>query len=166
MFLEQQATRTDAIPVTMAAYESLEAELDLVLAEKREVADDLRSARQYGVGSNNDEHLAIREDEQILDARIGRLEDILRRAHIVGPGEAEDTIAIGSAITVVDCHSGTAIEYLIESPHCVTASNGVSAASPVGTAMLGRSRGSVVRVELPGGRQRRLEVLAVRPAAA
>jgi transcription elongation factor GreA len=166
MFLEQQPTRTGALPVTIAAYESLAAELDRVLVEKREIADELRSARQYGVGSNNDEYLAIREDEQILDARIARLEDILRRAHIVGPGEAEDTIAIGSSITVMDCRSGAAVEYLIESPHCVNASNGVSAASPLGTAMLGRGRGSIVRVDLPGGRQRRFEVLAVRPAAA
>jgi transcription elongation GreA/GreB family factor len=104
MFLEQQPTRTDALPVTTGP-------------------------RQYGIGSNNDEHMAIREDELIIDARIAGLEDILRRAHVVAPSEAEDTIAIGSAITVMDCRSGAAAEHLIQSPHCVTAANGVSAAS-------------------------------------
>jgi transcription elongation factor GreA len=165
MFLEQQTTRTDALPVTTAAYRSLERELELVLAEKRQIADELRSARQYGIGSNNDERMAIREDELIIDARIARLEDILRRAHVVAPSEAEDTIAIGSAITVMDCRSGAASEYLIQSPHCVTAANGVSAASPLGAAMLGSSRGSLVHVQLPGGRQRQFEVLAVRLAS-
>lgn len=164
MFLEQQTTTTDALPVTMAAYGSLERELERVLAEKREVADELRSARQYGGGSNNDEHLAIRDDEVIVNARIARLEDILRRAQIVAPSESEHTIAIGSAITVMDCRSGATAEYVIESPHCVTATNGVSAAAPLGAAMLGRSQGSLVHVELPGGRQRQFEVLAVRSA--
>jgi transcription elongation factor GreA len=165
MFLEAQTVQSDTLPVTMAAFGSLERELELVMAEKRQVAEELRAARQYGVGSNNDEHLAIREDEVIVDARIARLEDILRRAEIIAPSETHHTIAIGSAITVMDCRSGAAMEYLIQSPFCVTARNGVSAASPLGAAMLGSSRGAVVRVELPGGRQRRFEVLAVRSAS-
>jgi transcription elongation GreA/GreB family factor len=39
----------------------------------------------------------------------------------------------------------------------------VSAASPVGQALIGRSAGAVVSVELPGGRATELRILAVRP---
>jgi hypothetical protein len=38
--------------------------------------------------ASNDEHLAIREEEAVVDARLARLEDILSRAKLVAAGES------------------------------------------------------------------------------
>src|SRR5206468_6465850 len=114
-----------------------------------------------GDGSSNDEFFAIREEEMVIDARLARLQDILSRARITDPLESTTTIAVGSTILVKDLESGKEIDYLIGSAHAAFAPGAVSAVSPVGAALVGRGRGERVTVDLPKGRKRNLEVLAV-----
>jgi transcription elongation factor GreA len=102
----------------------------------------------------------------VIDARLARLHDILSRTRVTDPAESAATIAIGSTILVKDLESGKEIDYLIDSAHAAFAPGTVSAVSPVGTALLGCRRGERVTVELPKGRTRNLEVLAIKPAPA
>lgn len=155
--------RLDELPVTAAAYAALESERDKLRHEKlHQLPERLRRARENGDASSNDEHLAIREDEAVLDARLRRLEDILGRARVVAAGESEDTVAIGSSVTVLDTSSGDAVDYVVDGAHAVAKPRSVSATSPVGRALLGRRIGDVVTVSLPRkGRTRELEILAI-----
>ena len=150
------------LPVTAAAHTSLQGELDRLLVEKRhDIPERLRAARQYGDGSNNDDHLAILEDEGAIDARIARLEDILSRAEVVDPAESGDTVALGCTVTVRDSASNKTCDYVIVSAHTDPVPNHVSAVSPVGLALLGRRRGDCVTVALPRGRVRDLEIVDI-----
>ena len=154
--------RPDGVPVTAAAHEALEADLvRLKLEKEREIPERLRSVRQYGDGSNNDDYLAILEDEAIIDARIARLEETLGRAEIIDPVLSDDTVTIGATVTVRDTTSASPVDYVIASAHADTQAGHVSAASPVGEALLGRRRGDRVTVTLPRGRMRKLEVVAI-----
>jgi transcription elongation factor GreA len=155
----------DDVPVTAAAHAALVQERDKLLAEKlHQFPERLRVAREFGDGAGNDEYLAIREEEAIVDARVAKLDDILGRARIVAPDQSDRTIAIGSSVTVLDVGSREPIDYVIDSAHAPAAPRAVSAVSPVGKALLGRRPGDVVTVELPRrGRTRELEVLDVRP---
>jgi transcription elongation factor GreA len=157
----------EALPVTAGTYKALEGEADKLRAEKEhDIPNRLRAARENGDGSSNDEFLAIREEEMVVDARLAGLEDILRRARIVAPTESTTTIAIGSAILVKDIESGKEIDYLIDSAHAASVPGAVSVVSPVGAALLGRRRGELVTVDLPKGRKRNLQVLAIKPEPA
>ena len=157
------ASIPDRLPVTAAAHEALKLELEKLRDEKhREIPERLRVARQYGDASNNDEYLAILEEDAVVGARLARLEDIVSRATVVGPADSNDTIAIGSSVTVYDLRSGDTLEYSIAGAHTTSGAGGVSAVSPVGAALLGRSVGDLIRVQLPRGRTRELEVLAIR----
>jgi transcription elongation factor GreA len=155
----------EELPVTAAAHAALVEERDKLLDEKHhQFPERLRMAREFGDGSNNDEYFAIREEEAIVDARLARLDDILSRARVVDPDRSEDTIAIGSSVTVLDFASGEPVDYVIDSAHAPAAPRAVSVVSPVGKALLGRRSGDVVIVDLPRkGRTRELEVLDVRP---
>ena len=154
---------SDPLPVTAAAYEALVAELEKLRDEKhREIPERLRVARQYGDGSNNDEYLAILDDDAVVAARLARLEAIVSRATVVGPASSNETVAIGSSVTVYNLGSGDTCDYSIAGAHATFEAGVVSAVSPVGAALLGRARGDVVRVQLPRGRTRELEVLAIR----
>jgi transcription elongation factor GreA len=159
---------SDDLPVTPAAHDALLRERDKLHDEKlQQFPERLRVAREFGDGANNDEYFAIREEEAIVDARLARLDDILSRAKIVDPAESGNTIAIGSSVTVLDLGSREPLDYVIDSAHAPAAPRAVSAVSPVGKALLGRSPGDVVIVELPRkGRTRELEILAVSPLAA
>jgi transcription elongation factor GreA len=154
--------RSDRVPVTAAAHRALEADLERMKFEKeRELPERLRGARQYGGGSNNDDYLAILEDEAIVDARIARLEETLARAEIIDPAVSAETVAIGATVTVRDTTSASPVDYVIASAHADTQPGHVSAASPVGEALLGRRRGDRVTVTLPRGRMRRFEIVAI-----
>jgi transcription elongation GreA/GreB family factor len=160
------ASTPDVLPVTAAAHEALKLELEKLRHEKHhDIPERLRVARAYGDGSNNDEYLAIMEDDAIVGARLARLEDILSRATVIAPADSHDTVAIGSSVTLYDLRSGNTVEYTIAGAHDFSESGVVSAVSPVGAALLGRSSGDLVRVQLPRGRTRELEVLAIRQPA-
>lgn len=151
------------IPITAVARQTLERELtSLRLERQRDIPRRLRVAREFGDVANNDELLAIREEEAVLATRIARLEDILARATEVDhPGE-EDSVTIGSTVTVVDVDTRERLEYVIGSAHGVLSRGTVSALSPVGQALLGRRVGERVSVELPRARRRELELRKVR----
>ena len=152
---------SDRLPLTPHAYRKLEFELESVRAERRDHADRLRGAREFGEPGANDELMAIREDELIIEARLGRLEQILERAELVEMAALGDAVAIGSTVTVLDHKSGRTESYRIDGAHGALDSNLISALSPMGTALIGSRRGAVVRVELPRGRARTLTVLDV-----
>jgi transcription elongation factor GreA len=156
---------TAAVPLTPAARHTLELELAELRSERqREIPTRLRLAREFGDTSNNDEYLAIREDEAVLHARILRLEDILMRATTIDPANAHDSVAVGSEVKVLDVDTGEERNYVVESAHGAVGRMRVSPNSPVGRALLGRRAGDRIAVELPTGRRRELELRAVRAA--
>jgi transcription elongation factor GreA len=152
---------SDTLPLTPEAYRKLEFDLESVRAERRDYVDRLRVAREFGEPGANDELMAIREDQAIIDARLARLEQILGRAEVVEPAALGDAVAIGSTVTVLDHNSGRTTSYRIDGAHGALDSDVISALSPMGTALIGSPRGAVVRVELPRGRSRTLTILDV-----
>lgn len=130
---------------------------------REEIALRLREARAYGDGSNNDEYHAVREDQMVLEARIASLERAIARTVAVDPGDVRDGCAtVGSTVSVQDLDSGTTSSYAIAGTPGPTGQV-VSAASPMGQALVGARAGTVVTADLPRGRRRRLLVLTVEP---
>ncbi|MDQ3933135.1 MAG: GreA/GreB family elongation factor [Actinomycetota bacterium] len=146
----------------LAAHED---ELARLRARKTgEVAEQLRDARSFGDAAGNDELWAIREDEAILDARIARLEEIIARSRVVATDTSTSGAAIGSVVDLEDVATGEIARYRIVAVHDAVAERGitpVSAASPVGRAIIGQAEGAHVSVELPGGRTRELRLVRV-----
>jgi transcription elongation factor GreA len=127
-----------------------------------QVAQELREARPYGGGSNNDEYHAVREQQMVLEARLAALEDVIDRAVVVDPEKTtRDTAAIGSTVTIADLDSGLTSHYRVCSAHHVVRPDDISAASPMGLALIGARPGAVVTVDLPHGRSRRARLVAV-----
>jgi transcription elongation factor GreA len=151
-------SRSYDVPVTSATRQVLERELASLRAEQREIPARLRVAREFGDMANNDEHLAIREEEAVLAARIARLEGILMRATEVDDAGDPDSVTIGSVVTAVDVETGKKLEYVLGSAHGVLSRGTVSALSPIGRALLGRRVGDRVSVQLPRGRRRELKL--------
>jgi transcription elongation factor GreA len=155
---------TQAAPpfMTRAVFEELSGELDRLRSQLRqEIAQGLRDARSYGDGSNNDEYHAVREEQMVLQARIASLEETLARAVVVGPNAADDGVAVvGSTLSIEDLGSGETTRYRLAGSHS-GGRNIISAASPLGQALMGAAPGTVVTVELPSGRSRSVRLVTV-----
>lgn len=125
----------------------------------------LRSAREFGDATGNDDYLQIIEEETVSSARLQALEQVLATAAIIEGDDAEvDVAAIGSVVTIRI--GGKTVERRIVGDYEATGGDAVSASSPIGRAILGRGAGATVAVELPNGAIRDLEIVAVRTAAA
>jgi transcription elongation factor GreA len=142
----------------------LRAELDR-LRHRRDVefVERLRDARAFGSAGANDDYLQIKEEEAVLAASIAQISTLLEKALVVDPAEFEEAgvIAVGSLVEVADQSNGQRQELRLIGGHQPAAPGLASAGSPIGQALLGRRIGDTVEVSLPGGRRRKLEVIAV-----
>ena len=167
----QSATTTDgddpypagAALMTAAGLASLRSELGR-LRERTglEIAERLREARSYGEGANNDEYHAVREEQMVLQARMASLEETIARAIVVDPGDTvQGVAAIGSTVWVEDLASGTTSSYRLAGAHQSIGRDVISAASPMGRALIGAVPGTVATVDLPNGRTRSVRLVDV-----
>ena len=153
--------------MTAARLEMLRRDLERLRQRTRaEVAQRLRDARAYGSGLNNDEYHALREEQLVLEARMARLQDTVGNAVAVDPNEVADgRAAIGSRITIEDLATGRQSHYRLGSAHEAFERDIISAASPMGQALMGVAPGAVVSVDLPNGDVRRVRLVATETGA-
>jgi transcription elongation factor GreA len=156
--------------MTAASLAELRVELEQLRKRTRiEIAQRLREARSYGDGSNNDDYHAVREEQMVLEAKIASVEQTVARATVVTPDDAGHGVAaIGSSVSIQDLGSGETSHYQLSSAHRSVGSDVISAASPMGRALIGALPGAIVTVDLPSGRSRsaRLVDVATEPPSA
>ena len=150
--------------MTEVSLDELRAELEQMRRRTRvEIAQRLRDARAYGDGSNNDEHNAVREEQMVLEARIASLEDTLARAIVLDAEDAAPGVAvIGSTLLIEDLATGALSQHRLASAHHSLGPDTISAASPIGQALIGTVPGTTVTVELPNGRSRSVRLVDVK----
>jgi transcription elongation factor GreA len=130
-------------------------------AHRADVAERMRDARTYGSPGDDDDHLAVVDDAAVAQIRIAQLERLIASAIVVEGALADGLVGLGSVVRVRD-QSGRETEYEIVGRRLGGAARTqVTAASPVGEALLDARTGDRVRVVLPSGEPRTLTVLSV-----
>jgi transcription elongation factor GreA len=149
--------------LTQAELDQLVAELDSLRSAHRErLAERLRHARGSGVAGDNDDQLAAFEDAVVDEVRIAQLERLIASATVIDGARAGDGAAgLGSIVRVAE-GDGRRVEYEIVGVRTAGALRSqVTPGSPIGQALLGARVGDTLRVTLPNGRERSLQVLAL-----
>jgi transcription elongation factor GreA len=149
---------------TAAGLDELRSELERLRQQTRDhVEQRLREARPYGEGSNNDEYHDVREEQMVLEARLIALEDTIERAIVVDAEHARrGTAVIGATVTIEDLESGLTSRHHLCGAHQTVTPDVISAASPMGQALMGARAGAVATIDLPNGRSRSVRLVAVR----
>jgi transcription elongation factor GreA len=148
------------IPITPAGRIALEAELEELLRVKRpEVVERIAHTRDQGDLRENMGYHQAREDQALIEGRIADIEETLRRAIVIDVAPDADVVELGCTVTVVD-EFGESTLQLVGPTESDAAAGRISAASPVGRALIGRKAGEKVRVTTPGG-TREMEILTV-----
>jgi transcription elongation factor GreA len=153
--------------LTPEGYEKLKAEIDdLRTTKRREVAERIKEAREFGDISENAEYDHAKNEQAMLEARIAQLEEKLRGASIVDEKQREaGVVSIGSKVRVKDQKSGQSVLYhIVGSAEADPAENKLSNESPVGAALLGKKRGDLVSVAVPRGPARKLKITKIEAA--
>ena len=149
--------------LTPEGLEKLKAEIEYLSNDKRrEVAERIKEAREFGDISENSEYDDAKNEQAMLEARIASLEDKLRSASVINAAElSADLVRVGSVVSVKD-DNGKTVEYtIVGSTEANPAENKLSNESPVGKALLGHKKGDKVTVQLPSGKARVLTITKI-----
>ena len=140
--------------LTKEGYEKLKQEIVFLQNDKRrEVADRIRVAREFGDIAENAEYDDAKNEQALLEARIAKLEEQLSAARVIEKRDiTSDVVSIGSRVKLKDMDDNKTVEYhIVGSAEANPAEQKLSNESPVGKAILGRKKGEVVEVAAPRG---------------
>ena len=140
--------------LTYEGLKKLEDELqDLKVNQRREIAQQIKEAREQGDLSENAEYDAAKDEQRDIEARIEQIEKILKNAEVVLDEEIDlDKISIGCLVRVLDVEYDEEEEYkLVGSSEASSLQNKISNESPFGQALIGAKVGDIVEVEAPAG---------------
>jgi transcription elongation factor GreA len=130
---------------------------------RREVAERIKEAREFGDIMENSEYDDAKNEQAMLEKQIAELEDKLRSATVIDEGDvATDVVSVGTTVHVKDQKTDKSVKYkIVGSAEANPAENKLSNESPVGGALLGHKRGDVVSIPVPRGPARKLKVTKI-----
>lgn len=140
--------------ITYESVRKYEEELhDLKVNRRREVAQKIKEAREQGDLSENAEYDAAMDEQRDIEARIEKLEKILKNAEVVDEEEVStDKVSIGCVVKILDIAENEELTYKIDAPTEANPLKGViSYESPVGAGLIGKKIGEVAVIEAPVG---------------
>jgi transcription elongation factor GreA len=143
------------VTLTREGFKKLEAKLEhLKTHQRREVADRIRQAKEFGEIGENAEYEDAKAEQAFVEGEISSLENMLRNAKIIDESDIQtDVVSVGSVVHLKDLDTGKDTEYQIVGTNEADPSIGrISDESPVGGELCGKKKGTTVEILVPDGK--------------
>ena len=153
--------------LTADGYKKLQQEIDVLRNDKRrEVAERIRVAREFGDIAENAEYDDAKNEQAMLEHRIAQIEERLLSARVITKKEiSKDAVSVGSKVRLRDIQANKTVEYhIVGSAEANPAENKLSNESPVGKAIMGHKKGETVVVTTPRGAKLKYKILEIKAA--
>jgi transcription elongation factor GreA len=150
--------------ITPEGLEKLKEEVQyLTTTKRREVAERIKEAREFGDIMENSEYDDAKNEQALLEQRIAQLEERLRRATVIDERDVStDAVSVGTLIHVKDQKSGESRKFhIVGSAEANPTEQKLSNESPIGRALMGHKRGDVVTVDVPRGPKKKLKITKI-----
>ena len=138
--------------LTKEKFEEFKKELEYLKTVKRkEIAEALEYAKSLGDFSENQEYQETRDAQAVVEDRVNRLEFILKSAKIIS-AQRTDMVSIGSVVMLEKEADKSKKSYTMVGSEEADATRGfISTRSPLGLAIMGKSKGEVFSFQTPSG---------------
>ena len=138
----------------------------LSTVRRREVADRIKEAREFGDIAENSEYDDAKNEQAMLEKQIADLEDKLRDARVIDEkAVTTDAVSVGVTVHVKDQKTDKSTKFrIVGSAEADPAESKLSNESPVGKALMGHKRGETVSVPVPRGPARKLKITKIEAA--
>jgi transcription elongation factor GreA len=153
--------------ITAEGLEKLKEEIAYLEGDKRrEVADRIKEAREFGDISENAEYDDAKNEQAMLEQRIMQLQDKLRRSTVIDEKHIDtETVGVGAVVHVKDQKSGKSQKFrMVGAAEADPAEHKLSNESPIGKALIGAKKNEIVTVETPRGPKKKLKVTKIEAA--
>lgn len=151
------------IPMTKEGYMKLQEELDrLKKVERPQALQALHEAAALGDITDNADYRVAKERRDYIENKIKELDDKLARAQIIDPKEINtDKVVFGCTVLLGELETEKQVRYKIVGADEADIKNGrISINSPVAKALIGKSVGDIVTVQVPSGKKE-FEILEI-----
>ena len=151
-------------PITVKGLENLKSELeDLKNFQRPKVVAAIAEARSHGDLKENAEYHAAKDQQGLIEGRVLTINDLIARANVIDVTKIENNgkVIFGSTAKVQDLETNKAISYrLVGQDEADISKNLIFYKSPIGKALIGRSKKDMVTVNTPSG-ERNFEIINV-----
>jgi transcription elongation factor GreA len=135
--------------LTQAGVDELKAELESLVGLRSELAERIKTAREFGDLSENMEYSAARQDQERSESRISEIEHILANAHVITAPKGDSKVVLGSTVKLKS-ESGKTKQFQVVGTVEADPLNGkISDESPIGRALIGKKEGEKVEIKTP-----------------
>jgi transcription elongation factor GreA len=139
--------------LTKDGLKELQNEMENLKTQRPEVAEKIKTAREFGDLSENDEYASARDEQARIESRLSELEYILQNYEIINGNKKSQTVGLGSTVVLVNGDKKQAQYNIVGSVEADPAEGKISDESPIGQALMGKKVGEKVEIELPAGKK-------------
>ena len=153
--------------ITEEGLSKLKEELEYLQTEKRrEVADRIKEAREFGDIAENAEYDDAKNEQAMLEQRITQLADRVRRSTVIDEKKVDtEIVGVGAVVHVKDQKSGKSQKFrIVGAAEADPSEHRLSNESPIGKALLGHKRGDVVTIDVPRGPKKKYKITKIEAA--
>jgi transcription elongation factor GreA len=155
--------RNNETLITLEGLEELKRELEeLKLVKRKEISEKIKAALAFGDISENAEYDEAKNEQANVEARIAKLENMIKNAKIISTTKKNGVVNIGSKVRIKDLEFDEEMEYtIVGSAEADPFKGKISNVSPLGEALLEKKPGDIIEVESPAGGKIKYKILTV-----
>ena len=150
--------------LTPEGLEELKTRIHYLRGERRrEVAERIKEAREFGDITENSEYDDAKNEQAMLEKQISDLEEKLASAKVINEKDVDtDVVSVGATVHMKDQKTEKSTKFkIVGSAEANPSEQRLSNESPVGRALLGHKRGETVTVPVPRGPARKLKITKI-----
>jgi transcription elongation factor GreA len=145
----------DTVYVSRERMRELQEELHQLKTQARaEVARKIAEARSHGDLSENADYDAALHEQELLEIRIAKLEQLVSSAKVIDPSELpnDDRVYLFCTVRLLNERTNSEMTFtLVSAAEADFERNLLSVTSPLGKALLGKRSGETVETRTPSG---------------
>jgi transcription elongation factor GreA len=138
--------------LTEKGVEDLEVELKALLADRGEISERIKLAREFGDLSENAEYSSARQEQERAEARIAEIDHILKNVEIISSPKTKDIVELGNTVELKNATTNKSFT-VVGSVQADPLNGMISDESPIGKALLGKKLGEDVEIVTPAKTQ-------------
>ncbi len=135
--------------LTQDGIDELKAELAALVAERGDIAERIKTAREFGDLSENAEYQSARQEQEKNEARTAEIEHILQNVELITAPKGDSKVQLGSKVKLQNAEGKTKEFQVVGTVEADPLEGKISDESPLGVAVLGKKENDEVEIKTP-----------------
>lgn len=135
--------------LTKQGVDELKAELAKLIDRRSEIAERIKTAREFGDLAENMEYTSSRQDQERNESRIAEIEHILQNVEVIKAPKNDSEVELGNKIKLKSDQGKVKEFQVVGTVEADPLEGKISDESPLGQAVLGKKKGDTVEIKTP-----------------